>query len=58
MSDYVELGTVQSGGNSRYYYKVWWDEYSKKLYCDKQYVGEAYNAREAMQKAEAWAVQN
>lgn len=57
MSDYVELGRVQSS-SSRHEYKVSWDEYTKKLYCDNTHIGSASSAREAMQKAEAWAVQN
>ncbi len=58
MSDYIQLGKVQSGGRSSYYYSVAWDEYTQKVYCDNHYIGKASSSREAMHMAEAWSVQN
>lgn len=63
MPNYVELGTVVgSSGDS---YTVDWDENSGGVYCkgwgwssSAKYIGKASSPREAMQKAEAWAVQN
>lgn len=57
----MELGTVI--GSSGYSYSVEWDEDNGTIYCKawgygSKYVGKASSPREAMQKAEAWAVQN
>lgn len=56
MSDYVELGEVK--GASGYSYTITWSEDTKKVYAGNKHIATAYSAREAMQKAEAWAVQS
>lgn len=63
MSNYVVLGeVVGSSGDS---YEVQWEEDAGHVWC-KRYgwgyggtcIGKARSPREAMQKAEAWAVKN
>ena len=50
----IVLGRVKSPKGTSY--EVKWDEHSHDLYVGGHHLGKASNAREAMYKAEAWAV--
>jgi hypothetical protein len=50
----IKLGTVKSPKGTSY--EVKWDPDSHDLYVGGNHIGKAKDAREAMHKAEAWAV--
>ncbi len=50
----IVLGRVRSPKGTSY--EVKWDDHSHDLYVGGNHIGKATNAKEAMYKAEAWAV--